>query len=126
MDISEVMKILGDETRLRILFLLTKQELCVCLIEETLGLPQTNISKHLNRLRQSGMIISRRIAQWNFYSINQSFKDEFGGLFEVFVGQLKKNKNCADDMRKLEYLLETNDCCKKLLQQSRKGFNTSY
>ncbi|MGE5496114.1 MAG: ArsR/SmtB family transcription factor [Burkholderiales bacterium] len=115
MRLSNVLYILGDETRLRILNLLTRQELCVCLIEDTLNIPQYNVSKHLIRLRNSGIIRCRRIAQWCFYSIDESFKEQFQELFESFINLWKKDKQYIEDLKRLEYQLETNDCCKKLL-----------
>lgn len=63
-------KILGDETRLRIFALLTKAELCVCEIEDLLGLSQSLVSNHLAVLRRAGLVESRRDeqdARWIFY-----------------------------------------------------------
>jgi len=119
MDLSEVLKILGDETRLRILNLLTRQELCVCMIEETLDITQTNASKHLNRLRHSGVITCRKLAQWCFYSVNGSFENEFGELFVFLKKQWKTCQQYIEDMQRLDCLIKTNDCCKRLLQQSK-------
>ncbi len=64
-------KALADETRLKIFALLTKQELCVCEIEDVLGLPQSLVSNHLAVLRQAGLVRSRRDdtdGRWIFYS----------------------------------------------------------
>lgn len=119
MYLSSLLKVLADEIRLRILNLLTKQEVCVCLIEEVLGIPQPNVSKHLYRLRSAGIISCRRIYQWCFYSISESFKNEYGELLAFLTSQWAYTSACTEDMRKLEYLLETNDCCKKLLEQAR-------
>ena len=105
MYLSNLLKILADETRLRILNLLTKREVCVC----------------LNRLRQYGIISCRRIAQWCFYRISGNFESQYGDLLAFFTRQWRGNSQCMQDMKKLEYLLETNDCCKKLLKQA--GYN---
>lgn len=118
MYLSNLLKILADETRLRILNLLTKQEVCVCLIEEVLEIPQPNVSKHLNRLRRYGIISCRRIAQWCFYSISENFASQYGDLLVFFTRQWRGNSQCVQDMKKLEHLLETNDCCKRLLEQA--------
>jgi len=64
-------KALADETRLKIFALLTKQELCVCEIEDILGLGQSLVSNHLAVLRQAGLVRSRRDdtdGRWIFYS----------------------------------------------------------
>lgn len=116
MDLSNVFKELGDETRLKILNLLTKQEICVCLVEQVLGIAQPNASKHLNKLKKSGIIQCRKISQWCFYSISEDFKTFYKKIYEFLLEEWQKNAVYAEDMRKLERLLETNDCCKKLLQ----------
>lgn len=125
MQLSSLLKILADGTRLRILNLLTRQEICVCLIEEVLGISQPNVSKHLYRLRQAGLISCRKISQWCFYSISSSFRNQYGELLSFFINQWGSNRQSAEDMRKLEYLLETNDCCKKLLEQASKEISKS-
>ncbi|TLU67286.1 metalloregulator ArsR/SmtB family transcription factor [Thalassotalea litorea] len=66
-------KSLADDTRLKILLLLTKeQELCVCDLTTALALSQPKISRHLALLKQQELITSRRQGQWVFYSLNQS------------------------------------------------------
>jgi ArsR family transcriptional regulator len=125
MYLSNLLKILGDETRLRIMNLLTKQEVCVCLIEQVLEIPQPNVSKHLNRLRQYGIISCRRIAQWCFYSLSESFRNQYADLLAFFMSQWKSGQY-AKDMKKLEYLLEANDCCRRLLEQANNGQYKNY
>lgn len=115
MDISETFKALGDETRLRILNLISKHEICVCIIEQTLGLLQPNVSKHLSRLKQSGIINCRKVSQWCFFSINESFKNECGKLCEFLEGEWAKGSQYIRDFEKLNYLLKTNNCCEQLL-----------
>ena len=64
------LKALADETRLRIFVLLTRQELCVCEIEDMLNLSQSLVSNHLAVLRQAGLVKARRDAEdarWIFY-----------------------------------------------------------
>lgn len=60
---------LGDEKRLRILHLLSAGPLCVCHIQEILGLSQVAASKHLAHLRRHGFVTGRRHEQWMIYSL---------------------------------------------------------
>ena len=69
----EVFKALTDESRLRILNLLMQRETCVCDIETILNLSQSNVSRHLNKLKFSGLVDSRKQAQWIYYSLNETF-----------------------------------------------------
>jgi DNA-binding transcriptional ArsR family regulator len=65
----ETLKFLGDGNRLRILKLLTRRESCVCELIEQIDLPQPLVSYHLRRLREAGLVRTRRKAQWVYYSI---------------------------------------------------------
>ncbi|MBC8230143.1 winged helix-turn-helix transcriptional regulator [bacterium] len=68
-EIVNVFKALSDPTRLRILLLLQHGELCVCEVEEVLGMKQARISRHLNILRNVGLTKSRGVGRWVFYSL---------------------------------------------------------
>jgi len=69
-EILDLLRILADEKRLKIMALLTQGELCVCEIMSALGLPQTLVSHHLKVLRDAKLVRDRRVAQWIYYSIN--------------------------------------------------------
>jgi ArsR family transcriptional regulator len=62
-------KCLCDETRLRILNLLSVSPLCVCHLQAVLGKPQVIVSQHLARMRARGMVAGRRHRQWMIYSL---------------------------------------------------------
>jgi len=62
-------KALSDETRLRILALLSHGELCVCDLIEILDLPQSTVSRHLAYLRNSDLVNDRRQGIWMYYRL---------------------------------------------------------
>jgi DNA-binding transcriptional ArsR family regulator len=67
------LRLLGDESRLRIFSLLARSELCVCEIEDATGLSQSLVSNHLAALRRAGLVDSRRDdedGRWIFYRAN--------------------------------------------------------
>lgn len=64
-----VFKACSDATRLRILFLLTERELCVCEIMAVLDMPQGKISRHLAVLKQYGLLTGRRDGVWIYYAL---------------------------------------------------------
>ena len=65
---SRIFKALGDDTRLRMLYLLKARELCVCEIMAALCLTQPTASHHLNILENAGVIKERKDGRWVFYS----------------------------------------------------------
>jgi ArsR family transcriptional regulator len=69
MNLIKIYECLCDQTRLRILHLLTKTPLCVCHFQDILGEPQVKISKHLGYLRTRGMVETNRERNWIIYSL---------------------------------------------------------
>ena len=68
--IDALFKAFADETRLRILHLLTRRgELCVCDIMAILGQPQSKVSRHLAYLRGAGLVQDRKEGLWCHYSL---------------------------------------------------------
>lgn len=67
--VDRMFRAFADETRLRILHLLTKGELCVCDIMDVLGAPQPKISRHLGYLKRAGLVVDRKDGAWRRYSL---------------------------------------------------------
>ena len=68
-DLSELFKIFGDSTRIRILFVLFEAEVCVCDLAEALQMTQSAISHQLAVLKRSKLVKSRRDGKSVFYSL---------------------------------------------------------
>lgn len=69
-EISEALRFLGDPTRLRIIALMAQSETCVCDLTEQLNLSQPLISYHLGKLRNAGLVRTRRDGHWVYYSLD--------------------------------------------------------
>lgn len=69
MKLVEIYQCLCDETRLRILQLLSVSPLCGCHLQSVLDKPQVKISQHLAYLRDRGLVTTRRSRQWIIYSL---------------------------------------------------------
>jgi ArsR family transcriptional regulator len=67
-----IFKACSDLTRLRILFLLTGGELCVCELVAVLEMPQGKISRHLSVLKNAGLVRDRREGTWIYYSLEEA------------------------------------------------------
>ena len=68
-DISELFKIFGDSTRIKILYVLHEGELCVCDIATVLQMTQSAISHQLRILRQTRLVRTRREGKTVYYSL---------------------------------------------------------
>lgn len=72
-DLSQVIALAGNEVRLKILFLLDQErELCPCDLSDILEMTIPAISQHLRKLKDAGVIQSRKTGQTIFYSIYTS------------------------------------------------------
>lgn len=69
LDLSEFYKIFGDSTRIKILYVLSQSEMCVCDIANLLQMGQSAISHQLRVLKQMRLVKSRRDGKTVFYSL---------------------------------------------------------
>lgn len=78
--LAETFRILGDPTRVRIAFALSREELCVCDLANLLGVSQSAVSHSLRSLRQMKLVKFRREGKISFYSLDD---EHISGLLEV-------------------------------------------
>lgn len=70
-DVSNVLKLLSDKTRLSIVAVLDHQECCVCEFVEAFDMSQPSISQHLRKLKVGGILNETKKGQWVYYSLNK-------------------------------------------------------
>ena len=68
-DLTELFRIFGDSTRVRILYVLFEAEMCVCDIAALLGMTQSAISHQLRALKNARLVKARREGKTVFYSL---------------------------------------------------------
>ena len=71
-DLTELFRIFGDSTRIRILYVLSASEMCVCDIAALLGMTQSAISHQLKALKNARLVKFRREGKTVFYSLADS------------------------------------------------------
>ena len=107
-------KCLADETRLRSLLLIEReQELCVCELMAALQESQPNVSRHLAQLKKCGLLADRRQGQWVFYRINDELPQWAKAVLqetlahnEAFLEQSAQSLNAMGERPE-----RTNQCC---------------
>lgn len=107
-QLVQFFKALSDETRLRIMMLLTQGELCVCDLMFVLDEPQSKVSRHLAYLKYSGLTNSKRAGVWMHYSLKEPADD----VHKVQINFLKE---------KLTHLPEFRTDREKLLELKKQG-----
>ena len=87
--ISDFYKILGDTTRMKILYALDKLEMCVCDIANLLKMSKSSISHQLGTLRRSGIVRCRKVGKEVYYMLDD---DHVKQLFEVGIEHIEHKK----------------------------------
>ena len=70
-DMIRLPDALTNPTRMRLVRLLLREELCVCELVDALRTPQYKVSRHLSRLRNIGLVEARRNGRWMYYGIGR-------------------------------------------------------
>lgn len=86
-DLSNFFKILGDNTRVRIIWALDEKEMCVCDIAVLLNMTKSAISHQLRLLKQSNLVKFRRDGKVVYYSLKD---DHVRDIFEKGMEHIKE------------------------------------
>jgi ArsR family transcriptional regulator len=95
-----VMKALSDPNRVRVVKLLQGKELCVCEIQEVLGLAQSTVSKHMKILEDSGLVEKKRQGTWMIYSLADGSESVFAKTMLTELSDWLDDDRELDRMRK--------------------------
>lgn len=98
---ARLFKALGDETRLRVVALLSHGELCVCHLQEALGLSQPAVSRHLATLRAAGVVEQRRHGKWVYYRLLRQESPDCEGLLRGVARTFAKRDVLRRDVARL-------------------------
>ena len=101
-QLEVVFKALADKTRLRILALLGKNEVCVCHIHDSLALPQPTVSRHLAYLRKSGLFDVRRDGVWMHYRVSSSLDPLAQKVVDAAIDALLEIPTTNHDRKQFE------------------------
>ena len=102
----DVLKLLADPTRVRLLTLLHAEELSVAEIQEILGMGQSRISSHLGLLRQGGLVRDRRDGKRTYYSAARSATLPARRLVESALAAVAGDAALEKDAQSLARLID--------------------
>lgn len=89
-EISTFFKILGDNTRVKILFALDHNEMCVCDIANVLNMTKSSISHQLSYLKDLNIVKSRKSGKEVYYSLDDEHVKE---VFEVSISHIEHKRS---------------------------------
>ena len=126
-ELESLFRALADKTRLRILALLGNNEVCVCHIHDSLGLPQPTISRHLAYLRKSGLVVARRDGVWMHYQVSRALNPVVQRVVAAAADALQQVPATTQDRKQFQrsfgqlYVLDSPSggaCCAPRAQES--------
>jgi ArsR family transcriptional regulator len=108
-DIIKIFKALSDPTRLRIMLLLLRKELCVCELMFILGVEQSRVSHHMRVLREADVAEDVRDGRWIIYRVPEEARALLEGLVSGALRErIEISREAAGDVEKLEACLRQN------------------
>lgn len=103
----KTLKALSEPTRLRVVSLLLRRELCVCELMFILRTEQSLLSHQLRILRLAGLVEDRREGRWMNYRLPDASRQSLKRLLTEFLGlRPKGSKEIAADLARLKLCLE--------------------
>lgn len=80
---SQIFKAFSEEPRIRIIYLLYKnEEMCISDIEHILDFTQAKTSRHLIYLKNAGLVGFKKVDQWVYYYLKEEVKDIVQQIFQ--------------------------------------------
>lgn len=112
LNIEKLYKTLADSTRLRILSLiLNSKQICVCQITAVLNLTQSNVSNHLDKLKQSCIVKSFKKNKFTYYEKDEAFTKEHKKLYAAILYSLTFIDSYEEDLNRLKKCPDVNTGC---------------
>jgi ArsR family transcriptional regulator len=107
---ANLLKVLSDENRLKILFMLKEKSMCVCEILSLLKITGATLSAHLKILKLNGIVASKKDGRWIEYSLTDKNVLGILGFIETII---EDKSEINEARRKIRSLAKRETICKK-------------
>lgn len=107
---EKILKMFADKNRLRILVLLSYRKMCVCELACVLQVTQPSVSRHLKKMKASGLIGDEQDRFWTNYFLKNSPQEK--KLLAWVKTFLRRDKVIAGDKDRLGKVDRTKLCCR--------------
>lgn len=109
--IKKLLRAFSDPTRLRILHLLQRGEVCVGDLVKILRISQPRVSRHLAALRQAGLVEVRKSGLWCHYSLAPAKSAFHKHLYECVAAAGSEFPMIGADTARASRVLKAGGCC---------------
>ena len=101
-ELNHLGQAIADPTRVRILAGLLRSELCVCELVDALEVTQSTLSSHLQVLRESGIVGTRKEGRWIYYSLDKRKAALVDAIFSLVEKEIGRDPRLIRDARRIE------------------------
>jgi|SRR6056297_225927 len=109
----KVMKALSEPSRVKILKMLQRRMMCVCEIQEALGIAQSTASNHLKILEDAGLITFQKDGLWVNYTLADANENPYAQAILAHLHDwLEADPDVAELVRRLPEIRRENICRK--------------
>ena len=106
-DAVRTFKALSEPTRLRIMLLLMRRDLCVCELMFVLKMEQSRVSHQLRILRNSGLVQDVRTGRWIIYRVPATARKALRILLKALLEpELRASSKTVGDVKRLDVCLK--------------------
>lgn len=106
-----ILKLCADKNRLRILKLLNQQPMCVCELAYILGVTQPSISRHLKKMKDSGLIQGEQDGFWTNYHLSGDVP-QVKDILRYLDKWMADDAQLKADQKKMKTVDRTRLCCR--------------
>jgi len=110
LDLLAGLKAMADETRLKILTMVSRERLCVEALARRLEISESSVSQHLKKLREADLVSGEKRGYYVHYRVKNEVVAEFSAALENLSAHVEVPEKCSEEEHE-------DECCRK----SREG-----
>ena len=118
---TKVMKALSDPSRVRILKMLQRKQMCVCEIQKALGIAQSTASKHLKILEEAGLTTYKKDGLWVNYTLADGSDSPYAATMLGNIRHWLENEEEIAELSRQIFDIRREDICRAKDRQNQRN-----
>ncbi|MCF8025609.1 MAG: metalloregulator ArsR/SmtB family transcription factor [Desulfobacteraceae bacterium] len=118
---TKVMKALSDPSRVKILKMLQRKQMCVCEIQNALGIAQSTASKHLKILEEAGLTTYKKDGLWVNYTLADGSDSPYAAAMLGTIRHWLEDEEEIADLSKQIFDIRREDICRAKDRQNQRN-----
>lgn len=118
---TRVMKALSDPSRVKILKMLQRKQMCVCEIQKALGIAQSTASKHLKILEEAGLTTYKKDGLWVNYTLADGSDSPYAATMLGNIRHWLENEEEIAELSRQIFDIRREDICRGMGRKSQRS-----